>query len=315
MDKSAPTANVGPVWNPPPGYGMIPAWLAWKQPSANAILVYLHLALFGSFNTAEQVYQECRPSKRTLADGGKLRERNGYPGTGLSVSTITRALRELESLNAIVGTEVYGPNGAQLPDVYTVIYNNPHPHVTHDTGPRVMGDMPPRVMGDTQPRSTYTQNPKTQKTPPPACAQRSPACGSEGRSEEEEEGKVPKEKSKTEDAETIEVLVDAALDQHPSWNAEACRRALTEELAAGRDLLLVMHAWALCIADPQTKSPKRFQHRAPSCTWWAEAERITAGSKPNAPASTCETCAPYQRGFVYVGGDPDQMRRCPDCRT
>jgi hypothetical protein len=101
---------------PPPGFAMVPAWLAWRRPSGNACIVYIHLALFGKWNPAESTYDECRPSKKTLALGNP---RTGYPGTGLGTQSVARALRELESLGAIRGEPSYHPvTGAQGPTVY-----------------------------------------------------------------------------------------------------------------------------------------------------------------------------------------------------
>ena len=132
------------------------------------ITVYVHLALFGTFNTGYQVYEQCRPSKQTLANGGEMRERDctggadcegrcgAYHGTGLSVSTVYRALRSLVSRGAVAGTVRYGPDGAQLPTVYRLIHNNPAVAVPARTDPHA-GDPPlspmtdPPVMGDSPP--------------------------------------------------------------------------------------------------------------------------------------------------------------------
>ncbi|MCX5070843.1 helix-turn-helix domain-containing protein [Micromonospora lupini] len=162
------------------GFAMVPAWLVWKQPTANALTVYVHLALYGTFNPGTATYEQCRPSKRTLAKGDP---KKGYPGTGLSESTVGRALRELEALNAIKGEEQYDPaTGAQLPTVYRLIFGQvveetaaqtpvspvtPPPRVTSDTpSPHVTGDTPPpitseegaHVTGDTPPVSPVTHN-------------------------------------------------------------------------------------------------------------------------------------------------------------
>ncbi len=101
------------------GYVMVPGWLVKKKPSANAVLVYVHLGMHGSFNSGEGRYEQCRPSKKTLAKGDPGR---GYPGCGLSEQTIGRALRELESLRAIKGEEAYDEKGGQLPTVYRLIF-------------------------------------------------------------------------------------------------------------------------------------------------------------------------------------------------
>ncbi len=105
---------------------MVPAWLLWAQPSANAILVYIHLAAFGKFNTAWQVYDDCRPSVPTLVNGGRRKGKDGYPGTGLSDKTVRRALDELKALGAIEGVPGKNPQtGAQEPTIYRLIHNRP----------------------------------------------------------------------------------------------------------------------------------------------------------------------------------------------
>ncbi|MBM0201934.1 hypothetical protein JNW90_01525 [Micromonospora sp. STR1s_5] len=153
------------------GFAMVPAWLVWKQPSANALTVYVHLALYGTFNPGTATYEQCRPSKKTLAKGDP---KKGYPGTGLSESTVGRALRELEALNAIKGEEQYDPtNGAQLPTVYRLIFGQvveeiaaqtpvssvtPPPRVTGDTPPPFASEEGAHVTGDTPPMSPVTHN-------------------------------------------------------------------------------------------------------------------------------------------------------------
>lgn len=129
--------------SPGRGFAMVPAWLAWKQPSANALLVYVHLALFGTFNPGTATYEQCRPSKRTLAEGDLSR---GYPGTGLGEQTVGRALRELVALGAIRGEPSFHPvTGAQGPTVYRLVFGQVHeqqadPHITGDTGPGITPD-------------------------------------------------------------------------------------------------------------------------------------------------------------------------------
>ncbi|XTZ13944.1 hypothetical protein ACQSSU_20820 [Micromonospora echinospora] len=178
------------------GFAMVPAWLVWKQPTANALTVYVHLALFGTFNPGTATYEECRPSKKTLAHGDP---KKGYPGTGLSESTVGRALRELEKLRAIKGEPSFDPiTGAQGPTVYRLVFGQlveevaaedpmspvtPPPPVTGDMGGHVTGDTPshatgdrgPRVSGGTPPMSPvthnqepFTKNPSTQSSDHPS---------------------------------------------------------------------------------------------------------------------------------------------------
>ncbi|WP_038843390.1 hypothetical protein, partial [Salinispora arenicola] len=116
------------------GFAMVPGWLLSKQPSANAVLVYLHLAMFGTFNPGSATYEQCRPSAPTLANGDPKR---GYPGTGLSIKTVRRALTELEGLGAIVGEAAHDARGGQLPNVYRLQFGSLHQSggvVTSDQG-------------------------------------------------------------------------------------------------------------------------------------------------------------------------------------
>ncbi len=109
------------------GFVMAPGWLMKKQPSPNAVMVYIHLGLHGKFNPGEGRYDECRPSKKTLSKGDLER---GYPGCGLSEQVIGRALRELETLGAIKGTDAFDAKGGQLPTVYRLIFGELHEEET-----------------------------------------------------------------------------------------------------------------------------------------------------------------------------------------
>jgi hypothetical protein len=109
-----------------PRFAKVPDWLEWAGASANATKVWVHLALFGTWNEATGTYDNCRPSKPTLTDGGQLRERTGYPGTGLSVSTVERALNELKKLGAAVPTIRRDPeSGGQLPTAWRLHFRRP----------------------------------------------------------------------------------------------------------------------------------------------------------------------------------------------
>lgn len=118
------------------GFAMVPAWLALKQPSGNAAIVYIHLAMWGRFNQGSARYEDCTPSRQELSTGVAG---TAYHGTGLSVATIKRALRELMDLGAIVGKTRYGDDGSQLPTTYEVIYGD----VSEPAPPRVTGEPPP----------------------------------------------------------------------------------------------------------------------------------------------------------------------------
>ena len=114
LDRDHPGGDTRqPRWGG--GFAMVPGWLLAKRPSGTAVLVYAHLAMHGTYNPGTATYEQCRPSARTLAYGDP---RRGYPGTGLSIKTIRRALDELEALGAIVGEAAYDERGARLPNVY-----------------------------------------------------------------------------------------------------------------------------------------------------------------------------------------------------
>lgn len=126
------------------GYAMAPGWLlkkkravkdkktgalVWVLPSANAILVYIHLAMFGQFNPGTALYENARPSAVTLAKG---KPSIGYPGIGFSVSTVRRALDELEELGAIIGEPQFDADGGQLPNVYRLVFGSVQPEQSED---------------------------------------------------------------------------------------------------------------------------------------------------------------------------------------
>lgn len=147
------------------GYAMVPSWLLEAKPSGNAVLIYVTLASFGTFDTTAGVYQECRPSLAKITDR-----------CGLSESTVKRAVSELLELGAIERTLRWGPDGVSLPTLYQVIFgrlvgpgkpavdpggSTPEPR-GGSTGERVGG---PPVTCNPEP---ITQNQKTHKEPAPA---------------------------------------------------------------------------------------------------------------------------------------------------
>lgn len=94
------------------GYVMLPGWLLQARPSGNAVLIYATLASFGTFNTAEGVYEECRPALASVAERA-----------GMSLSNVKRAIGELLELGAVNRTERWAEDGrTQLPSVYRVIF-------------------------------------------------------------------------------------------------------------------------------------------------------------------------------------------------
>lgn len=185
MADHAYTPNEG-TWGA--GYVMVPGWLLARRPSANALMLYTHLAMHGRFDHATAVYEECRPSIKRLSQGDP---RSGYPGTGMSPATIHRALRELVELGAITGRPAYDRRGGQLPTIYRVMFGRIAP--TSDTPP-LSPVTPPPVTSDTPPLSLVRDNPEpsTQNQvptspPTPRTKPADAAVAEAGRQEETEE--------------------------------------------------------------------------------------------------------------------------------
>lgn len=91
------------------GYAMVPQWLANLQPTANAMKAYVHLALRGTFKQGLGVYEECRPSMKTLAGEMKVSE-----------PTARRAVDELVEIGAATRRQRWADDGSQLPSVYSL---------------------------------------------------------------------------------------------------------------------------------------------------------------------------------------------------
>ncbi len=281
-DVTDPVEAGGDVHSPPPGYGMVPAWLAWRRPSANAVLVYVHLALFGKFNTGWQVYDECRPSLTTLVDGGARKARDGYPGTGLSKSTVQRALNELIDLHAAEGIPQFDPvTGAQQPTVYRLIHNNPglqttSPVFIHDQGALVAHDQGPYSPVTTK-LEPHTQNqeeleevskfPSVMKKPL-SSGSASPDPAATPSAEREV---FSREKNDTDRNTVIQKAIDLAAQKRPAWGASVVRKVVAAELAQ-REPAVVAAAWGYCLGDPATTSPRRFPEAGP---WWDRALNTT----------------------------------------
>lgn len=256
-----------PPAEPGKGFAMVPAWLAWKQPTPAEMLVYVHLALFGTFNPGTATYEQCRPSKSTLADGDP---RRGYPGTGLGVQVVARALRGLEAKGAIIGEPAFDPvDGRQLPTVYRVQFGHvieaPAPHITSDTGgvsdqrnhesagqdpvsdqnppggiADDMGPVSPAIPGPGITSDTQPITPDPEPTPiPPKAPTAGPATLSvvedgEGEEDPRQELQEPAERA------LDRVLADLPASRRPRGGARIrLVDAITEHLAAGwteRDL-------------------------------------------------------------------------------
>lgn len=294
------------------GYAMVPGWLLRKKPSPNALVVYVHLAMHGTFNTGEGTYESCKPSKKTLAAGDQKR---GYPGCGLGEQVIGRALRELEALSAIKGEPEWDKvTGAQLPNVYRLIFGeiqeeddanpnaadgdetpgqqgvspvNPPADETSTEEPPggITGDTPPRDQSDT-PRGVSpvihnqeppTKNPVTQKenqTPPVSHAARTAAAPAA----ETETGGESTPPADNPEPTVLDRLV-AELAAAGSWDPDVTRDVLTELARRGRDRVEITRVARAVAAGEHgpTGSPRRL------LTWWPT----------TAPADT--TAAPAER--------------------
>jgi Helix-turn-helix domain len=134
---------------------MVPGWLLARQPSGNAVLMYAALARYGRFNTHAGTYEECRPALSTLQED-----------TGLSESTVKRALAELVTLGAIRRRLRFAEDGrTPLPTAYTVLFGALNPPADDDqptTEPPPDPDPPgstreptlgPPVTGDLEPNT------------------------------------------------------------------------------------------------------------------------------------------------------------------
>lgn len=312
IDSDPPTA--------PTGFGMIPAWLAWKQPTGNAVLVYLHLALFGRFNTMTGVYEQCRPSKPTLANGGKLKEKTGYPGTGLSVATIERALVELRDLGAATPHVRYDHDGGQAPTEWTLHYNAPGsrpacPDLTGDLISEVGGGPHPRGGGDLTgevggtSRVRYNPEPLTHSSGnPEENLSLSSLAPSAPTAERETISDKKKDKDPAVEAAVARMLLLAK--EKRGFAPSRCRKEIMTALADWKDVDRVERAWAACMAHPLTTSPARFNRHD---EWWTQQDQ--AGSTAGAPSTStrpphCGTCDPQTRQRLNGEGLP---YRCPEC--
>jgi hypothetical protein len=93
---------------------MVPSWFLDRHPSGTALLAYVALASFGTFNPGTGRYEECRPSIPTLAERA-----------GISQSQLRRGLAECVDLGAVEsGGARKGSNGSPLPTIYRVVFGN-----------------------------------------------------------------------------------------------------------------------------------------------------------------------------------------------
>ena len=92
------------------GYAMIPGWIFGRGLSTTAIALYVLLAEYGTYRGETGTYEECRPSRATMARR-----------LGVSVETVKRGLGELVDSGAVTRRARIDPaSGARLPSVYTV---------------------------------------------------------------------------------------------------------------------------------------------------------------------------------------------------
>jgi hypothetical protein len=311
------------------GYAMVPGWLLLKEPSPNALVVYVHLAMHGTFNTGEARYEQCRPSKKTLAEGDP---RRGYPGCGLGERTIGRALRELEDLKAIKGEPYFDPKtGAQGATVYRLIFGeiaeepddlpmeetaggHPMSPVTppaHETSPRVTGDTPPHVTGDTPPMTPVTHHlePETQN-PLPRENLRPPALSASNAAREAapNPGGIETNPEPRPDADPRRtpafVALAAELAAAGGWDPAATEETMLALLGAGRavaDITRVLREAAEG-KHGHTGSPRRFLSywpptmQAPEPEWakpnvaYLDRDRERCRRHPGEPSGACGRC-------------------------
>jgi hypothetical protein len=149
------------------GFVMVPDWLRRRKPSGSAMLIYITLASFGTWNPGSGTYEECRPSVPTLADE-----------TDLSENTVRKALRELLDLSALTAGGVRrDERGAQLPTVYRVVFGQvvgPGPQNLKGGGSKSEGEGVQKDTPGGVPKSEGNQEPSTknQDTKKPSASPR-----------------------------------------------------------------------------------------------------------------------------------------------
>ena len=120
------------------GYAMIPGWIFGRGLSATAIALYVLLAEYGTYRGETGTYEECRPSRTTMARR-----------LGVSVETVKRGLGELVDSGAVIRRARTDPaSGARLPSVYTVQAGTIMPPPVPPSAPSTVGEgyPQPRVL-------------------------------------------------------------------------------------------------------------------------------------------------------------------------
>lgn len=324
------------------GYAMVPGWLVKKKPSPNAITVYVHLAMHGTFNTGEAIYESCKPSKRTLANGD---EKRGYPGCGLSEQVIGRALRELEALRAIKGEPDFDDKGGQLPNVYRLIFGEIHEEeetpaqegVSPVTPPEQetreeSADEPRGGIGSDTPRGDqidtggevspviHNQEPPTQNPLPRSVSVA--VSAEEGNPPRSDVDSLPRDAEaenrgeETSLSETEKNLLNAAVEQaielrsgRPGWSQDEIVEAMQTQLA---DHSPARVAAAIVEAARDVEGT----HRPGRLGYLLTARPISAPPAGTAQAATAVTSVKYlDRGYVpcprgHVGESATSCNRC-----
>lgn len=110
----------------------VPHWLLFDaRVSGNALRVYLVLRKHRDYDTGK-----AWPGLTRIAEL-----------VGLSVNSVRRLIRDLESVGAVTVTERYTPDGGQTSNLYYVHWEKVSPHQTDDSDPLkpVGGDAPKKV--------------------------------------------------------------------------------------------------------------------------------------------------------------------------
>lgn len=144
-------------------FAMVPTWIirSGGKLSANAVRLYATIMTY-----ADNVTKTAFPSRETLAED-----------MGVSVATVKRAIKELESFGAVkIKRERSKKNGNFFANEYALAYESPwvtydsrtsessSPRVTDDPPPWASDDPPPRVTDDPITRPTLTK--PTELKPP-----------------------------------------------------------------------------------------------------------------------------------------------------
>lgn len=121
-------------------FAIIPEWVLYQAPSANAVRVYAVLQRF-----ADKDSGQCYPSRKTLADRCLL-----------SLSSLDRAISELIAMGALLKQSRKSDAGDYTSNIYTVITNAGVASKT--TPPIVTGEGTGIVTGDEQTKVNMKQS-------------------------------------------------------------------------------------------------------------------------------------------------------------